>query len=422
MGQSKPILSISRADCQTRDEQCPLAPLRHKFSLPDNTIYLDGNSLGLLPVAARDAIAHAVSQEWGDGLIRSWNDARWFDLPKHLGNKLAPLIGAREGEVVVTDTTSINLYKAVMGALALRPERTVIVSEASSFPTDLYILEGAMGARKNIQRRLLRRADTELEAALDAQVAVVVLSHVDYRTGYLLDLGAITKAVHDVGALMIWDLSHSAGVVPVDVSAHNVDLAVGCTYKYLNGGPGSPAFVYCARRHQSQIRQPLCGWWGHARPFDFDKAYQPDPGIARFLCGTQPVLSMRAMEAGLDIARGANLALVRDKSQKLADLFITLIDSADAGASYGLKLASPRCCDERGAQVSYYWDHAYALVQAMIGRNIIGDFRAPDLMRFGFSPYYLRYVDVWDAAHCLLTCLAHEEWRKPQYHIRAGVT
>ncbi len=413
----------SKDECIAYDKNDPLAHWREAFYLRDRLIYLDGNSLGPLPRKARAITLDTLEHAWGDDLIASWNTAGWFSLPEQLGDMIAPVIGARAGEVIVSDTTSVNLYKAVMAALSLRPEARVIVSEESGFPTDLYILEGIMatgGGQAPYHRRLIGAGGAGLAPALDDNVAVVVLSHVDYRTGERLDMGAITRAVQAAGAIMIWDLCHSAGVMPVDVTAHNVDLAVGCSYKYLNGGPGAPAYLYCARRHLSALRQPLSGWWGHAQPFAFETAYRSDAGIRKFLCGTQPVLSLAAMQAGLEIARDCDLQAVREKAKNLTALFIDIV--GERAASYGVGLASPLEAERRGAQVGLTFPHAHAVIQAMIVRDVVGDFRPPDLMRFGFAPLYLRYVDVWDAAHCLLSCLRDRVWRQTRYQSRPAIT
>lgn len=408
------------ADCRTLDAADPLAPLRDEFVLPEDIVYLDGNSLGPAPKRALADLETAAHEEWAQGLIRSWNAADWFTLTDRLGDKVGALIGAAPGETVVTDSTSVNIFKALHAGLALRPDRNVIVAERGSFPTDLYIVEGVGGARPDVEVRLEGVDADRLEDLLDARVAVVLVNHVDYRSGARRDLKAVTQAVHAVGAVVVWDLCHSAGVMPVGLNAAEADLAVGCTYKYLNGGPGAPAFVYAARRHHGQLRQPLSGWWGHAAPFAFEPNYRGDAGIRRMLCGTQPVLSLRAMEAGLDLAARADLATVRAKSEALTDLFIDLVESRCG--QYGLALASPRDPDRRGSQVAFTHPDGYAVMQALIAAGVIGDFRSPDVLRFGFAPLYVRYTDVWDAVERLRAILESESWRDPRYAARATVT
>ncbi|HFC04371.1 MAG TPA: kynureninase, partial [Rhizobiales bacterium] len=350
----------------------PLASYRDLFHLPEGVIYLDGNSLGAMPKSAPDIMARAVEGEWANGLIRSWNDAGWWQLPVELGNKIGRLVGAGQGTTIVTDSTSINIFKALHAALALRPDRTAIIAEAGAFPTDLYIAESA---GKNIERRLIGQDNKTLDDLLDENVAVVLLSHVDYRSGELLDMQAITEKVHKAGALIIWDLCHSAGVVPMGLDAAGVDFAVGCTYKYLNGGPGSPAFIYANQSHHDHITQPLTGWWAHAEPFAFKPDFEAAPGIRAFLCGTQPILSMRALGAALDITDGIDMAEVRQKSKALTTLFAERV--IEKTARYGVTLFSPSDADKRGSQVSFTHPNGYQIMQALIARGVIGDFRQP---------------------------------------------
>ncbi|WP_158818051.1 kynureninase [Methylocapsa sp. S129] len=409
---------VSRAACVVRDADDPLRALRDRFILPDGLIYLDGNSLGPMPRAAGAAFARTIEEEWARDLIKSWNSAGWFDLPSKLGDRLGVLIGAAPGQTLVCDTTSINLYKAIHAAIGLRPGRDVIVAEAGSFPTDLYVVEGAMAsAGRPMQRRLIGH-DGPIEALLDDRVAAVVLSHVDYRSGRLLDVADITRKVHAAGALVIWDLCHSAGVIEFAFDAENIDFAVGCTYKYLNGGPGSPAFIGVAHRLQAQARNPLSGWWGHAAPFAFDRDFRPDSGIRRFLCGTQPILSMRGVESSLDALDGVDVSALRRKSLALTELFMARV----AALLPDLEIVTPREASLRGSQVAIAFDKGYPVVQAMIERGVIGDFRAPDIMRFGFAPAYLRFADVWDAAEILDDCIGAEVWRDPRYSQRHAVT
>jgi kynureninase len=410
---------VSREACLARDASDPIGALRDRFIIPDGVIYLDGNSLGPMPRAAVSIFSRTIEQEWGQDLIKSWNSAGWFDMPLRLGDRIGALIGAAPGQTVVSDTTSINLYKAVHAAIGLRPDRDVVIAEAASFPTDLYIIEGAMtSAGRPMQRRLVGTDGPSVEALLDETVAVVVLSHVDYRTGALLDVAASTEKIHKAGALVVWDLCHSAGVIEIAFDRDKIDFAVGCTYKYLNGGPGSPAFVSVAKVHQAAARHPLSGWWGHAAPFAFDRDFRPDAGIRRFLCGTPPIISLRGVDAALDALEGVEVAALREKSLALTELFMMRISALLPG----LDIATPREPLLRGSQVAIVFDHGYAVVQAMIERGVIGDFRAPDTMRFGFAPLYLRFADVWDAAEILAECVHAQVWRDPRYNQRLAVT
>lgn len=399
---------------QALDANDPLAHLRDEFFIPEGVIYFDGNSLGAMPKAALGIMNEATQQEWATDLITSWNKAGWFEMPSVYGDKLAPVIGASAGEVVICDSTSINLYKALFAGLSLRPERRVILAEKSSFPTDLYMVEGALASREGLEMRLV----DDLLAAIDDTVAVVLVNHVDYRTGMVAPVERITARAHEMGAVVIWDLCHSAGALPVGLNAGQADLAIGCTYKYLNGGPGSPAFIYCATKHLAHVSQPLSGWWGHAKPFAFDTGFAPDAGIRKFLCGTQPILSFRALEAGLDIIAGLDMADVRAKSQSLTSLFIELVEAKVPA----LTLASPSDADQRGSQVSFSHEHAYPIVQALIERGVVGDFRMPNLLRFGFSPLYLSHMDVVRAVEILREIMAGNHWQAPRFQARGTVT
>ncbi len=475
-------MTTTLEDCRALDAQDPLRELRQQFSLPDGVIYLDGNSLGVLPKTTAARVAQAVTQEWGQGLIRSWNSAGWFDLPQRLGNKIAQLIGAAPGEVVATDSTSINLYKVLSVALHIAaedaPERHVLVSERSNFPTDLYIAEALCKERG---LRLVLVEPHDIAAALTPDVAVLMLTHVNYRTGAMHDMTSITAAAHSAGILTVWDLAHSAGAVPVDLNGAQADFAVGCSYKYLNGGPGAPAFVWANPVHADRFLQPLAGWWGHAAPFAFTPDYRPAPGITRYLCGTQPILSMVALECGLDTVLAAQplggMTALRRKSLALTDLFIDLVESRCAG--HGLGLATPREHAHRGSQVCLSMGHAplalplrgslpptaevtslerpsggdcsaYAIMQALIARGVIGDFRAgdpstgsgqapsilglaqnrsgsgragmPDILRFGFTPLYIGFEDVWNAVEHLKQVLDTAEWQKPEFNQKNSVT
>jgi kynureninase len=410
------------------DARDPLRHLRDLFTLPQAVIYLDGNSLGPLPKSAPERIARAVQQEWGEGLIRSWNTAGWFELPQRLGDKIATLVGARPGEVVATDSTSINLFKVLSATLSIAQadaqSRRTIVSERSNFPTDLYIAE-ALCKERGMTLRLVEAQD--LVAAVDADTAVLMLTHVNYRTGAMHDMRAVTAAAHAAGALVVWDLAHSAGAVEVDLHAADADFAIGCGYKYLNGGPGAPAFVWVHPRHADRFWQPLAGWWSHAAPFAFTPDYRPAAGIARYLCGTQPILSMTALECGLDTVLAAaahgGMAALRRKSLALTDLFIALVEQRCGGHALGL--ATPRDHARRGSQVCLTREEgAYAIVQALIARGVIGDFRAgrPDILRFGFTPLYLRFEDVWHAVEHLREVLDSGEWRREEFKRQQAVT
>jgi kynureninase len=410
---------VSREACVARDSTEPLRGFRDRFIIPEGIIYLDGNSLGPMPRAAAGILNRTIEREWGQDLIKSWNSAGWFDMPARLGDRVGALLGAAPGQTLVCDTTSVNLYKAIHAAIGLRPDRDVVIAEDESFPTDLYIVEGAMkSAGRPMKRRLIGVDGPSVEALLDRKVAVAVLSHVNYRTGELLDMTAITRQLHDAGALVVWDLCHSVGVVEIAFDLHEIDFAVGCTYKYLNGGPGSPAFIAVAKTHHSAAQHPLSGWWGHAAPFAFDRDFRPDPGIKRFLCGTQPIISLRGVDAALAAMEGVAVAALRQKSLALTELFITRVTALLPG----LDIVTPRQPSLRGSQVGISFDRGYAVVQAMIERGVIGDFRAPDLMRFGFAPLYVRFQDVWDAAEILAGCINSEVWRDPRFNRQLDVT
>ncbi len=409
----------SRAQCEALDAQDGLAPLRVQFALPQGVIYLDGNSLGALPKATPGRVAELIEQEWGRDLITSWNRHGWIDLPRRLGDKLARLIGAGPGEVVVADSTSVNLFKLLAAALRINPGRAAILSERENFPTDLYIAEGLAALMAQGHHLRLVEGDA-LEAAIDAGTAVVMLTHVNYRTGAMHDMAGMTEAAHRAGALMLWDLAHSAGAVPVDLAVADADFAVGCGYKYLNGGPGAPAFLWVAPRHQERFVQPLSGWLGHAEPFAFEPGYRPAPGIGRYLCGTPPMLSMAALEAGIDVLLAAPPAALREKSLRLTEIFIAAVEQQAAGQ--GLGLITPREAGRRGSQVSFRHEAGYPVIQALIARGIIGDFRAPVILRFGFAPLYTRFTDAWDAAAALGEVLRSREWDRPEFHRRSPVT
>ena len=408
----------TRQDCLDQDAGDPLGRVRDRFSLPEGVIYLDGNSLGALPTAAAHAVRDAVENQWGHDLIASWNKHGWIGLPQKTGGKIARLIGAGADEVVAADSVSVNLFKLAAAAVAASHGRRVVVTEAGDFPTDLYILQGLAALIPDIELRVAEPGG--VAAALDDQVAVVLLSHVHYRSGAVRDMAELNAAIHATGALGLWDLSHSAGVLDVDLNRDGVDMAAGCGYKYLNGGPGAPAYVFVAKRHQAALRNPLSGWMGHARPFDFVDEYAPAPGIDRWLCGTPPILSLTALDTALDAFDGVKMPEAREKAGALGDLFIERVEARCAGK--GLTLASPRAAGLRGGQVSFHHPQGWAVMQNLIARGIIGDFRSPDVIRFGFAPLYVRRVDVWDAVEVLGEILDSGTWRDARYQTIAAVT
>lgn len=393
----------------------PLAPFRDLFTLPEGVIYLDGNSLGALPKATAARMQEVVAREWGEGLIGSWNSAGWFAAAARVGGKIAPLIGAAPHEVIACDSTSVNLFKLIAAALALRPGRKVVVSEPGNFPTDLYMIAG-LEAQGLAERRLAGRDG--LAGALDDDVALLMLTHVHYKTGALHDMAALTRAAHDAGALVLWDLSHSTGALPVDLNGVDADFAVGCGYKYLCGGPGAPAFAFVAERHHATLQQPLTGWFGHAAPFAFSDDYQGAPGIERLQCGTPPVLGLAALEVGIDLIARIGTERLYAKSQALSEFFLECLMAHDVA----LELVSPARSDARGSQLSFRHPDAYAVCQALIARGVIGDFRAPDVLRLGFAPAYLRFADIAEAARHLAEVLANGEWQRPAFQERAAVT
>ena len=423
---------ISLDDCRALDAKDPLHELSHQFQLPPGVIYLDGNSLGALPRTSAARVAEVVTQEWGQGLIRSWNSAGWFEAPRRIGDKIARLVGAGPSELVATDSTSTNLFKVLSAALNMvrqdAPQRKTVISERSNFPTDLYIAE-ALCRERGCRLKLVE--PDEIAGSLNPDVAVLMLTHVNYRTGAMHDMAQVTSAAHAAGILTVWDLAHSAGAVPVDLTRAQADFAVGCGYKYLNGGPGAPAFVWVAPRHADRFWQPLAGWWGHAAPFDFTPDYRPAPGIGRYLCGTQPMISMAALECGVDTLLAAEpmggMSALRAKSLALTDLFIDLVEARCAG--HDLTLVTPRNPAQRGSQVCLARSTgAYAIIQALIARGVIGDFRAgdgrthPDILRFGFTPLYLGFEEVWQAVEHLRQVLENAEWQQPEFNQKHAVT
>ncbi|MFY7867347.1 kynureninase [Roseateles sp.] len=430
----------TRQDCDVLDQEDPLRELKHQFDLPTGTIYLDGNSLGVLPRATLGRVQEVIQKEWGQDLIKSWNTAGWIDLPSRIGDKIARLVGAAPGELIVADSTSLNLYKVLSAAIGisqqLSPERKLMVSERSNFPTDLYIAE-SLARQHGWTLKLVDHVD-EIPAALNAELGVLMLTEVNYRTGYRHDMRALTAATHAAGALVIWDLAHSAGAVPVDLKGANADFAIGCGYKYLNGGPGAPAFVWAHPRHAERFWQPLSGWLGHAAPFQFTTDYQPAAGIKRYICGTPAMLSLAALECGVDTVLAAEpfggMAALRKKSIALTELFIELAEARCA--KLGVRLASPRDETKRGSQVCLSLDAplheaGYAVIQALIARGVIGDFRAgdpsrlaevPHILRFGFTPLYIGFTDVFDAVEHLHQVLSLKEWQRPEFQKQGAVT
>lgn len=409
----------TRQTCLDRDAGDPLGGVRERFSLPDGVIYLDGNSLGALTHAASARVIEATVRQWGEDLISSWNSHGWIALPQQVGRKIARLIGAEADEVVAADSVSVNLFKLAAAAVrAQEPGRRALIIERGDFPTDLYILQGLAETMPEIELRVVEPGC--FEAALDDRTAAVLLSHVHYRSGLVRDMAAQSAAVRAAGALSLWDLSHSAGVLDVDLNRDGADLAAGCGYKYLNGGPGAPAYLFVARRHQAALRSPLSGWMGHARPFDFVDDYEAAPGIARWLCGTPPILSLTALDAALDAFEGVDMAQARSKAGALGDLFIERVEARCA--AHGLTLVGPREAAARSGQVSFGHPDGWAVMQNLISRGVIGDFRRPDVIRFGFAPLYVRHVDVWDAVEVLGEILDSESWRDERFQVVSAVT
>ena len=406
---------LSRDACEALDRDDPLAFVRERFALPDGVLYLDGNSLGALPRAVPERLRAVIERQWGEDLIGSWNSHGWIDLPVTVGEKIARLVGAAPGQVICADSTSVNLFKLAAAAVRLRPGRRVILAEADDFPTDAYVLQGLA----DLLGLELRLAGPEtLLAGLDGDVALLVLTHVHYRSGRIHDMAALDARAHAAGALTLWDLSHSAGLLDVQLDRDAADFAVGCGYKYLNGGPGAPAFLYAAAPHQAEMRLPLTGWLGHAAPFAFEQGYRPAPGVRQGLVGTPPILSMAALDAALGAFDGVSMAQVREKAMRLTSLFL------QRAAERAPELA-PACAADpavRGGQVTLRHPDGYAIVRALIDAGVVGDFRAPDILRFGFAPLYVRYVDVWDAAERLAEVLRSGVWREVRYAERLAVT
>ena len=408
----------SLAACRRRDRADPLSALARRFRLPAGVIDLDGNSLGPLPRASEVAVRRATAAEWGRSLVRGWNTDDWIGLPDRTAARIAPLIGADPDEVACADSVSVNLFKLAAGALALRPDRKVLLGVEGDFPTDGYMLQGLAAIRPDIRIQTVSRE--ALPEALSADVALLVLSHADYRTGTLADLSGLTRRASEAGVLTLWDLSHTAGLAPVGLNAAGADMAVGCGYKYLNGGPGAPAFAFLARRHHAAFASPLSGWMGHARPFAFEPGYAPAPGAARLMAGTPPILSLTALHAALGVFEGLDPAALLARSRALSSLF-----ERRAGptlSAHGFRLVSPDRPEARGGHLSFAHPHAYPVVQALIAAGVIGDFRAPDLMRLGFSPLFLSRAGVWAAAERFTRVMETGAWRDPAFAAKQRVT
>lgn len=400
------------------DTADPFAERRDQFTLPDDIIYLDGNSLGALPKATIAAQQDAVTRQWGTDLIRSWNNNDWIGAPQRIGAKIAPLIGAKPHEVLVTDSVSVNLFKLIIAATQLQSDRRQILTEPGNFPTDLYTANGAAGLLAEHVIQTEQAGD--LADALGPETALMMLTHVHYKTGERHDMEPLTTAAHEAGALTLWDLSHSAGAIPVDLNASGVDFAVGCGYKYLNGGPGAPAFLFIREDLQERVRSPLSGWMGHAAPFEFRDDYVPAPGISRFLCGTPPVLSLLGLESGLSLFHDIDMTAVATKSAALFDLFVARV--TERCGVHGLELITPSEAARRGSHISYRHPNSWPISQALIERGVIGDFRAPDILRFGLTPLYLSFEDIWRAVEILGEILDSEIWREERFAEAALVT
>jgi kynureninase len=409
---------ITRDECHALDATDELAPLRREFRLDDKVIYLDGNSLGPVCERTRARVQETIDQEWAEGLVTSWNAAGWMATPTRLGNRLAALIGARSGEVLVADTLTFCLAKLIGGALDQRPDRHVVLTDAANFHSDIYIVEAmAKRAGRPVTVKAIRRE--ALTQELDDDVALVMLTHVDYRTGEMLDMKDITSKVHALGALMLWDLAHSAGAVPVDLTDADADFAAGCTYKYLNGGPGAPGFLYVRSSWQGVLENPLPGWLGHARPFDFELVYEPAQGMQAFVTSSPSIIALAALDGALDVWDHATMSQVRAKSLALTDLFIQLVDERLPGQ---FDVVTPLDHALRGSQVSLRHSDGYAIIQALIESGVIGDFRAPDICRFGFTPLYVRYIDVYEAVDRMVEVMAVGSFRDPRFAVRHAVT
>jgi kynureninase len=415
----RPPRSVQLPEIAQMDHDDPLREVIHAFELPPNTIYMCGNSLGALPKRVAPHLAAVTREQWGETLIRSWNTHSWFVMPERISGKLARLLGAGNDEVTVADSTSVNLFKATCAAKGLRAGRRKILTEAGNFPTDAYVLQG-LAQLLGAGTTFASAPRSELIDAIDTDTAVVVLTHVHYKDCAAFDMSEVTRRIHESGALVVWDLSHSVGALPVDLNGCNVDFAVGCTYKYLNGGPGAPAFIFAARRHHEAMNPGLVGWWGHDKPFEFSDEYTPAPGMRRMLSGTGHILGMAALEAALDIFNGLDMNVVREKSLRMSELFLDLVEQRCSG--FGLRPITRRDDRSRGSHVAIAHADGFAIMQALIRRGVIGDFRAPDAMRFGLTPLYLSYRNVWDAVNTLEQVLQSGEWNSVELARRSLVT
>jgi len=410
---------IIEQDCLELDAQDKLAYLREEFQLPELLINMDGNSLGALPKRTIQKMNTTIQEEWGNGLIRSWSEAGWFDAPQRIGDKIAPLIGAKKGEVLVADTTSINIFKALTAASSMNSNRTILLSEKDNFPTDLYLMQGISHFTKGrIQTKIVEPA--QLMDALTEDVAVLLLTQVNYKTAHIKDMKAITQAAHEKGILTIWDLSHSVGSIEVNLEAAKVDFAVGCGYKFLNGGPGAPAFIYVAQRHQQHAPNILSGWMGHQDPFAFSTDYTPANSINRFRCGTPVILGMAALESGVELFQKTSMFELRKKAIQLSELFIQLMEQECR--EFGFELVSPQIVEKRGGHVSYSHSEGHAIYQAIKRRGVISDFRTPSILRFGITSMYLRFIDIYKVVQTLKKVMETRAWDKAEYKVRAAIT
>ncbi len=409
---------MTREEIHALDRADPLRSCRDRFDLPEGLIYLDGNSLGALPRAAVERQSALVEEEWGRSLIRSWNTHDWIGAPQRIGAKIAGLIGAKPHEVIVADSVSVNLFKLLVAAASLSPDRPSLLTEAGNFPTDLHIASGVADLVPHLRLDLVER--DRIEDSLGPDTNLLLLTHVHFKAGFRFDMAAMTARAKAAGALTIWDLSHSAGAVPLGLNRDGVELAVGCGYKYLNGGPGAPAYLYVAEHLQERLISPLRGWMGHAAPFAFTDDYSPAPGISRFLAGTPPMLSLIGLESGIESFAGVAMDQVWAKSIALFDLFADLVEERCAG--HGLVCISPRDPGQRGSHISFSHPHAFELCQALIAADVVGDFRAPDVIRFGLTPLYLGYVDIWEGVERMRLILESGSWRDPRFAVRGKVT
>lgn len=414
---------LRRHDFEVLDQGDSLACFRDQYELPKEVIYMVGNSLGVMPKAITKRMQAVLQAEWAEHLVSSWNTHQWFDLPFTVGDKIAQLIGADAGELVVTDSVSVNIFKLAQAALEIQKgsnkPRTKIISEKANFPTDVYVLQGLVSMLQG-KIELVTVEREALADAIDDSTALVLLTDVHYKTGHLLDKQKITDIAHANDALVIWDLCHSAGALPVNLNEINADMAVGCGYKYLSGGPGAPAFVFVAKRWHAQLQQPLSGWWGHQRPFEFIDQFEPAQGIGRMLCGTQGVLGLAALDAAVDVFLQVDMQLVREKSCKMGDLFLQLI--SQECVEYGFDVCSPLESSKRGSQIALAHPSGYQIMRALIDKKVMGDFRAPNILRFGITPLTLRYVDIWDAVETLTQIMQSRLWDQPEYQHRPAVT